>query len=110
MARGQRVRAERGPMTGSATKQSRLFPRNDFWIASLRSQRRKQHPPSSRSHHRRNQLGDAVVGRLEALLDACIELAVAIFLAAVEDGRRQRGLAALLDEGRGHLIFVAGEA
>ena len=39
IARSQRVRpAWAGPLTGSATKQSELFPRRDFWIASLRSQ------------------------------------------------------------------------
>jgi hypothetical protein len=37
IARSQRVRAKRGPMTGSATKQS-MSQLVALWIASLRSQ------------------------------------------------------------------------
>jgi len=38
IARSQRVRAKRGPMTSSATKQIHSISAVKLWIASLRSQ------------------------------------------------------------------------
>src|ERR1700743_362479 len=66
--------------------------------------------PWRKSGHRRDDLGEAVVGRGDSLLDARIEMAVAIFLGLVQDGRCQRGLAAMFGECRRDLVFFAAKS
>src|SRR5258708_28077749 len=62
-----------------------------------------------RSRQSRNDLGEAIIGRSNAALDARIEMAVTIFLAVVTNGRCQPGRAIDVGEARRDLVFVAGE-
>src|SRR5260370_14552725 len=62
-----------------------------------------------RSSQSRNDLGEAIVGRSNAALDARIEMAVTSCLAVVTNGRCQPGRAIDVGEARRDLGFVAGE-
>src|ERR1700731_1820618 len=81
-----------------------------IFILKLRALFQQRKWRATASCHRRNHRGEAVVGWSYSILDTGIEMAVAIFLVVVENGRCQRSPAAGFDEARRDLVLVAAES